>query len=160
MTDDTSVQQSTTTQSPGEPVGIGTFADTSEPPTITSLASFPTSAAELRRSDIQLVEQAIKRGWTLSDKTKAETVKAAEWIRDHSKDARARLRAAEFLLQVDKHNLEVVKAFQPKDSPTTAVQVNVTGGSVDLSRLTDAELEARRAELVARTTKPPALPGE
>ena len=114
--------------------------------------------AEYKRNDLVILQQAIVKGWPLTAATKAKAIQAAELIRDTSKDPRLRLRAVEFLLSVDKHQLDVVKAFQPKDA-TTAVQVNVTGGSVDLSRLTDAELEARRAELVARTTKPPALPG-
>ena len=143
MPDDT-VQQSTTTQSPSESLGIGSI-----PPTLSTLQHFPTSADQLRKSDIQLVELAIKRGWVLSDKTKEETVKAAEWIRDNSKDARARLRAAEFLLQVDKHNLEVVKAFQPKEATVNAVQVNVTSGGME--GLSDAELETRLAALKGKT---------
>lgn len=141
------VQKSITHETPTESVGIGSFTDT-PPPQLTTLPSFPTKADEVRRSDIQLVELALKRGWPLSDKAKAETIRVAEWIRDNSKDVRAKLRAAEFLLQVDKHQLEVVKAFMPQQ-PTTAVQVNVTTPGTDLSRLSDAELEARVKALEA-----------
>jgi len=123
--------------------------DTEEtpPPVLTTLPHFPSNAEELRKSDIQLVEVALKRGWPLSDKTKLETVKAAEWIRDNSRDPRARLRAAEFLLQVDKHHLEIVKAFRPQE-----VSIDVTSNGkplTDTSRLSDDELAARRAALQA-----------
>jgi hypothetical protein len=158
MTDDT-VQQSTTTTYPQKQGGEGAFTEALPDTSTPQLAHFPDDLAEYKRNDLVILQQAIVKGWPLTAATKAKAIQAAELIRDTSKDPRLRLRAVEFLLSVDKHQLDVVKAFQPKDSPTTAVQVNVTGGSVDLSRLTDAELEARRAELVARTTKPPALPG-
>ncbi len=152
MNQNETVQQSTTATNPTQNVGLGSLPDTTTPPTLTTLPHFPTEADQLRRGDIQLLEVALKRGWPLSDKTKAETVKAAEWIRDNSKDPRARLRAAEFLLQIDKHQLEVVKAFRPQE---VAVDITSNGKPLgDYSGLSIEELEARKAALTASKALP------
>jgi hypothetical protein len=151
MTDLENVQQSITTPvSPETDSGMGVFRDT-DTATLSTLPSFPQDVAEVRRSDVLLLEKALKGGWPLSEKTKAETIAVARVIMEKGKTPRDRLRAAEFLLSVDKHQLEIVKAFRPQEAPTTAVQVNVTTGA-DLSRLSDAEIEARLAAL--ETTKP------
>lgn len=130
------------------------MVDTPDPPQL-DLPSFPASADLVTKNDLILLQQSITKGWGITPESKAKAIQAAEWIRDHGRDARVRLRAMEFLLNVDKHQLDIVKAFMPAQ-PTTAVQVNVNGGSVDLSRLTDEELEARLAAMRAvETTKPP-----
>jgi hypothetical protein len=142
------VQQSITTpQLPGSENGEGVFTDTPPPPQL-AIPSFPSTADQVTRNDLILLQQAVIKGWNITPESKAKAIATAEWIRDHGRDARVRLRALEFLLSVDKHQLDIVKAFSPQQ-PTTAVQVNVSTGSSDLSRLSDAELEARVRELRA-----------
>ena len=152
------VQQSNTTPIPDAKIGEGAFGDTSPPPPDLAIPSFPATADLVQRNDLIILQQAITKGWGITDASKAKAIAAAEWIRDHGRDARVRLRAIEFLLSVDKHQLDIVKAFMPQQ-PTTAVQVNVNGNASigDVSRLSDAELEARiQAMKALETTKPPA----
>ena len=144
------VQQSNTTLDPSNEAGEGAFVPA--PPSL-GLPSFPPTADQFTRNDIILLQQAVTKGWGLSDDSKRRSLETAEWIRDHGRDPRVRLRALEFLLDVDKHQLEILKAHKPQE---VAVDITSNGKPLgDYSGLTVEQLEARKAALQAAKALPP-----
>lgn len=130
---------------------------TNETPEIPGVRAFPDHPEDAERIDgltlkselniyLKAASAQLKNPdrWPISAQQRESMVSRAMHIIEHSRDTRAVTKAMLVMAKLDEINLQAAR-----DKDGTKVNVNVSTAPADLSRLTDAELEARLAALEA-----------